>query len=309
MRVNDVESFRAIMQTGSTRKAATVLNVTQPAVSQALKRLESEAGFSLFQRMRGRLQPTPEAKALMLEVERMFVGLSAIEHRLKSLREFGADELQIAAYPAFGLGFLPRCLQRHQSTLKPGWRPQVSLQILSSKDVRDRVTSGLADFGLMADEVSTEGIEPVTFASVPGVVVMNGRHPLARHRVIRPSQLAEVSFLGLNPEDAFRRRLESVLAEHGVTLSASIHTPYGASICEMALLGLGVGIVNPITALDYVERGLVLRKLAVEVPFTCLLAIPAGRVLSGTGRTFLGLMRAQLKDDLGRVREVLKATS
>jgi DNA-binding transcriptional LysR family regulator len=307
MRVTEIETFRALMSSGSARKAAALLGVTQPAISQSLKRLENEAGFALFQRLRGRLHPTPEAKALLVEVERVFVGLGSIEHRIKSLREFGVDQLQLACYPAFGLGFMPRCLKQLMAAPAKGPRPHVSLQILSSKEVRDRVVSGLADFGLMADEVSVQGLDPTTFAKFPGVVVMKKGHPLARHKQIQPEQLAELPFLALNPEDASRRRLESMLAKHGVNLSVSIHTPYAASICELALHGLGVGIVNPITALDYADRGLVVRKLSVDVMFSCLLAIPAGQVLSGTAKRFLSLMRAQLQADEQRLRDYLKA--
>lgn len=306
MRVTEIETFRAIMSSGSARKAAGLLGVTQPAISQSLKRLETEAGFELFQRLRGRLHPTPEAKALLVEVERVFVGLGEIEHRIKSLREFGVNQLELACYPAFALGFMPRCLKQLMAASAKGPRPQVSLQVLSSSEVRDRVVSGLADFGLMADEVSLEGLEPTTFAKFPGVVVMKKGHPLARHKQIRPEQLAELPFLALNPEDASRRRLEAKLAEHGVSLSVSIHTPYAASVCEMALHGLGVGVVNPITALDYADRGLVVRKLSVDVTFSCLLAIPAGQVLSGTAKKFLSMMRAQLQADEQRLREYLK---
>ncbi|WP_431094533.1 LysR substrate-binding domain-containing protein [Polaromonas aquatica] len=307
MRVNEIETFRAIMSSGSARKAAALLGVTQPAISQSLKRLEAEAGFALFQRLRGRLYPTPEAKALLVEVERVFVGLGAIEHRVKSLREFGVDQLQVACYPAFGLGFMPRCLKQLMASPAKGPRPHVSLQILSSKEVKDRVISGLADFGLMADEVSVDGLEPTTFATFPGVVVMKKGHPLARHKQIRPEQLAELPFLALNPEDASRRRLDAKLAEHGVTLSVSVHTPYAVSVCEMALHGLGVGVVNPITALDYADRGLVVRRLSVDVTFSCFLAIPAGQVLSGTAKRFLSLMRAQLRADEQKLQEYLKA--
>ncbi|HSV47618.1 MAG TPA: LysR substrate-binding domain-containing protein [Ramlibacter sp.] len=307
MRVTEIETFRALMSSGSARKAAALLGVTQPAVSQSLKRLEAEAGFELFQRLRGRLHATPEAKALLVEVERMFVGVSAIEHRLRSLREFGLDTLQLACYPAFGLGFMPRCLKKLMSCEKGRARPHVSLQVLSSKEVRERIVSGLADFGLLADEVSMEGLEHTTFAKFPGVVVMKKGHALARHKQIRPEQLAELPFLALNPEDASRQRLEARLAEHGVALSVSIHTPYAASVCEMALHGLGVGVVNPITALDYAQRGLVVRKLSVDVMFSCLLAIPAGQVLSGTAKTFLSLMRSQLQEDGKELREHLQA--
>jgi len=306
MRITEVEAFRALMSAGSAGRAARLLGVTQPAVSQSIKRLEAEAGFALFQRLRGRLHPTPEAKVLLLEVERMFVGLSAIEHRLKSLKAFGVNRLQIACYPAFALGFMPRALNRLKASTKTAPWPQVSLQVLSSREVRDRVVSGLADFGLMADEISMDGLERSVFARFPGVVIMKKGHPLARHKQIRPEQLAELPFLALNPEDASRRRLETMLAEHDVGLSVAVQTPYAASVCEMALLGLGVGVVNPVTALDYADRGLAIRKLTIDVSFTCMLAVPAGHVLSGTAKQFLSLMRLQLAEDEQRLHEYLR---
>jgi DNA-binding transcriptional LysR family regulator len=306
MRFTEIETFRALMRSGSTRKAAALLQVTQPAVSQSVKRLEAQANMVLFSRTGGRLVPTPEAHALLSEVERVFIGMDAIEHRLRSLRDFGVNQLNISCYPAFGLGFMPRALTRLQANSQGSAWPQVSLQVLSSKDVRDRVAAGVSDFGLMADEMSLEGIAHSTFVRFPGVVVMPPGHALARFKTIKPEQLAEIPFLALNPEDASRRRLEAAMTERGLALRVAVQTPYAASVCEMALRGLGVGLVNPITALDYAERGLVVRKLSVEVSFACLLALPVGKVLSGTAMQFLSHMRKQLLEDGQRLRAYLR---
>jgi DNA-binding transcriptional LysR family regulator len=309
MRLTEIETFRALMHVGSTRKAAALLNVTQPAVSQSLKRLESQAGLTLFGRERGRLLATPEAHALLADVERVFVGMDAIEHRLRSLRDFGVDQLSLSCYPAFGLGFMPRALARWQTALATQAEqrlPQISLQVLSSKDVRDRVIAGQADFGLLADEMPLDGVDHSVFARFPGVVVMPPGHALARFKSIQPKHLVDVPFLALNPEDASRRRLDAILAQHGVRLKVAVHTPYAASVCEMALRGLGVGLVNPITALDYAERGLVVRKFSVDVFFACLLAMPAGKILSGRAMQFLSHMRLQLADDAQQLRAYMR---
>jgi DNA-binding transcriptional LysR family regulator len=306
MRFTEIETFRALMRAGSTRKAAALLHVTQPAISQSLKRLEAQAGMVLFQRTGGRLVPTPEARALLTEVERVFIGMEAIEHRMRSLRDFGTNQLELSCYPAFGLGFMPRALERLKAQRGDSPWPQVSLQVLSSKDVRDRVAKGISDFGLMADELSLEGIDHSTFARFPGVVVMPKGHALARFKRIDPEQLAQAPFLALNPEDPSHRGLEAALAERGVALRVMVQTPYAASVCEMALRGLGVGLVNPITALDYAERGLVVRRLSVDVFFSCVLAMPAGKVLSTTARDFLSLMRRQLAEDEKRIQRYLR---
>ena len=309
MRFTEIETFRALMRAGTTRKAAQLLQITQPAVSQSLKRLESQAGLVLFQRTSGRLVATPEAQALMQEVDRAFIGMESIEHRLRSLRDFGLGRLEISCYPAFGLGFLPRALSRLRSELaqaKDSPWPHVSLQVQSSKDVRERVNMGLCDFGLMADELPLEGIEHSDFASMQGVLVMPPSHALARFKTVQPKQLAEIAFIALNPEDASRRRLEALMQERGIALKIAAHTPYAASVCELALQGLGVGLVNPITALDYVDRGLVMRRFAVDVKFVCLLVLPSGKVLSQTAQAFLATMRHQWAHDEKRLKTLLK---
>jgi DNA-binding transcriptional LysR family regulator len=74
----EIEIFRAVMLTGSTSRAAEKLDISQPAVSQAIRKLEENAGLKLFARMRGRLLPTQEATALMVDVDQHFTGMEAI---------------------------------------------------------------------------------------------------------------------------------------------------------------------------------------------------------------------------------------
>ena len=304
----ELEIFRALMSAGSAAKAAVLMDITQPAVSQSLKKLEAAAGFALFNRLRGRLHPTPEAHALLVEVERSFAGLGSIEHRMRSLRRFGVNTLSLASYPAFGLGFIPRALARLLGPdLQNDERPQVSLQVLSSREVGERVLAGRADFGLMADEFPTIGLEHSTFASLKGVAVLPPGHPLARAAVLQPSQLAHEPFLALNPEDASRRRLERILAEHGVQLNVVAEMPYAANVCEMAMNGLGIGVVNPITALDYGRKGLSIRPLAVDVPFVCLLVMTPGHQLSALAKRCLRAMREQLAVDQAALKLVSRS--
>src|SRR3546814_17186329 len=111
MLLREIEVFRTVMTSGTASKAARLMGVSQPAISQALQRLEQRAGIALFLRTRGRLQPTPAAQALLAEVDRCFVGLDVIEHRLRSLSQFTGGRLNVASLPALGIGFLPSVLR------------------------------------------------------------------------------------------------------------------------------------------------------------------------------------------------------
>jgi DNA-binding transcriptional LysR family regulator len=301
--IREIEVFRAVMTAGTTSKAAMLLGISQPAVSQAIRKLEEGAGLQLFVRARGRLVPTQEAAALMIDVDQLFVGFEAIEHRLKSLRHLGIGRLTIAVHPALGNSFLPRVLADFELAQRD---MQVSLRVLSSREVHQQVSSGQCDFGLMADEMPVASLEHSAFLDSIGVVVMHASHPLAQRRVITPKDLAEVDFLALNPEDSSRHRLEAAMREAGVELKIRVETAYSHTLCELALLGVGVGFVNPVAVCDFRDRGLVVKPFSVDVRFASLLVFRPGKPLPENARQFIRAMRIRLDKDLKRLHQSLK---
>ncbi|QOZ52491.1 LysR family transcriptional regulator [Bradyrhizobium sp. CCBAU 53338] len=72
MRARQLEVFRTIMQCGTLTEAARILNASQPALSQVLLNTEDVLGFKLFERVKDRLVPTPEAEELYPEADRIF---------------------------------------------------------------------------------------------------------------------------------------------------------------------------------------------------------------------------------------------
>ncbi len=302
MLMREVEIFRTVMQTGSASKAARLLGITQPAVSQSLRRLEDYAEIPLFQRLRGKLYPTQEAAALLNEVNRCFVGLDAIEHRLRSLRQFGVGRIRIACLPGLGIGFLPRVLKQMDL---PARKITVSLQIVGSRQVRERLIASESDIGLMADEVTLAGLEHSVFARYEGVVALPVDHPLSRKAVIQPRDLARYPFIALNPEDAASQRLDAIFQAHGVRPDIVVETPYTISICEMVRQGLGVGVVNAVTAYDYLGKDVVLRRFSERLEYHCILAMPSGVPLTSFAQQLLSTMRTSLEEDLAKLRAVL----
>lgn len=303
MEMREIEIFRAVMQTGSTSKAASLLDISQPAVSQSIKKLEMESGLRLFERIRGRLVPTQEAVALLVDVDHCFSGFETIKHRIRSLKTFGLRRLSIASFPALGTGFMPRAIGAFQIQKRD---IEMSFQIMSSREVHQRVFAGRVDFGLMADELSVTGLEHSKFMSLPGVIVMAATHPLAIKHVLEPADLVQHPFIALNPEDASRGRLEQALRTLGLELRPSVETPYSNSVCELALRGVGIGMAHPITALDFAERGLVLKPITIDISFTGLLIFRPGIPLSENAKQLLKIMRIQMEMDTQQLQRLLR---
>src|SRR3712207_770227 len=95
-----LQAFRLTVLTGSVSAAAETMGRTQPAVSRLLKELEEDVGFRLFDRVKGRLQPTSEARLFFEEVQRSFIGLDRIASIAGEIRRGRRGTLAIASLPA-----------------------------------------------------------------------------------------------------------------------------------------------------------------------------------------------------------------
>ncbi len=268
MNFRQLEIFRAVMVSGSASRAAELLQITQPAVSRAIGDLEQALAFPLFNRLRGRLVPTPEGQLFFRDVTASFVGLDRLRSAAARIRDFGSGAIRVASLAALGSTLVPDAIRlfREQNP-----KIAVTLQILSSATVRNLVADGQFDLGLAADEVDLTGVDHTLFSRFRALCAIPPGHPLADKPVIRPPDLHRIPFIALAPEDATRLRLEAVLDKEGIQPEIVVETPYSHTVCALALSGVGVGLVSPSAADGYAERGLVLRPFQPTLHFTSYL--------------------------------------
>ncbi|MCC2978330.1 LysR family transcriptional regulator [Sphingomonas sp. PL-96] len=259
-----LEIYRALMIGGSASRAADLLGISQPAVSRAVADLEHRVGFPLFDRIKGRLIPTPEGELFFKDVHSSFLGLDHLRASAARIRDFGSGNLKIASLAALGSTVVPRAVRRFRDA-----NPKVSLtlQILSSAGVRDHVVNKGFDIGLAADEVDLSGVDHSILYSVRAVCVLPPDHPLASRAVIRPEDLHDIPFLALAPEDRARMRINEGFDAAGVEPHVIMETPASLTICALALQGVGVGLVNPVATDGFEQRGLVIRPYEPPVYF------------------------------------------
>jgi DNA-binding transcriptional LysR family regulator len=284
--IGEIEAFDAVMRTGSTNRAAELLGITQPSISRALKRLAASSGLRLFDTVRGRLLPTPEARLFHSEVRSSFVGLDRLRARAAAIREFGTGSVKIACYPALGVGFVPRAVARFRHKQPSA---TVTLHVAASSIVRDLVAGGQFELGLAADEIDTSLVDVQVFGTPRAVCVVPKSHPLARRRQVSLAELARHPLISLSPEDTVQKRLIRAFADRKLEPRIVIETQYSETICNLALAGAGVGIVNWVTvkASNFLGRGLVARPITSEISFRALLITPPGSSRSRLVETFV----------------------
>lgn len=116
-----------------------------------------------------------------------------------------------------------------------------------------------------------DSLEHQAFASVRGVCALPPGHQLVGREVIRPKDLANQPFIALAAEDRARHRLDAILSAEGVQPRIIVETPSSATLCALALNGVGIGITNPAAAEGFDVRGLVFRPFEPAVYFKSIM--------------------------------------
>jgi DNA-binding transcriptional LysR family regulator len=305
MNIRQIEAFGAVMTAGTTKGAAELLGVSQPAVSRMITQLERALRFPLFDRRKGRLSPTAEAELLFEEVERTFRSLDKIADRAADIREGNSGTLKIAVLPALALGFLPRVVRafadRHPGTA-------VSIHIPTSERITEWVSAQQIDFGIAVHPTPQKAFEIEEFCRNSYLLAVPAQHPLASRTLVGPEHLEGEKFIAFTKNSSVRYHTDQMFQRSGVKPRLAAEAQYSLPIAELVGLGLGVGFVDPFTAADATEKGIVALRFEPAIEFHVGILYPSHRSLSRAARSFLALLRAHRNNVLrGVARGKLRA--
>jgi len=298
-----VEVFRAVMHTGNVTQAALALHTSQPTVSRELARLEQILQMNLFDRVRGRLRPTAQALALLEEVQRSYIGLERIAAAAKSLREFTQGRLAIACLPALAHGLLPRATQLFVAAYP---RVGVSITPQESPLLEEWLTEQRFDIGLCERIHAPAATTLTPLLQADEVCVLPDGHPLLARRVLRPKDFADQAFVSFAPSDPYRQQVDALFEEQGVRRRLALETASAASVCALVRQGLGLAIVNPLTAMELAGTGLQIRPLSVSIPFAVSLVLPQLRPASPLRDAFVQALQQAAVDLQARLSQLSK---
>ncbi|MGY3311445.1 DNA-binding transcriptional LysR family regulator [Pantoea ananatis] len=286
-----IEIFHAVMTGGNLTQAATLLQTSQPTVSRELARLERQLSLTLFERVRGRLQPTVQGLRLFEEVQRSWYGLDRIIDAAEGLRQFRQGELSIACLPVFSQSLLPPVCQTFLQRY-----PDVSLNIIPQESplLEEWLSAQRYDLGITETQHAPAGTDRQALLTCDEVCVLPQHHRLAQRALLTPQDFAGENYVSLSRTDSYRQLLDALFHEQGVTRRMVMETHSAASVCAMVQAGVGISVVNPLTALDYADSGVVMRPFSVAVPFTVSLVRPQHRPASALVEAFVNHLQQQV---------------
>lgn len=263
--------FRAIMLHSHLGRAADATGSSQPTLSRELARLEQLLGFALFDRLAGRLRPTVRALEWMQEVERSFIGLDQIARRAVELRTASSARLQVACLPALAHALLPQALVRFHAR-----HPQarVSIVPLESPWLEQALSEQRFDLGLGETTEPPTGVALRPLLQMNEVAVLPAHHALGRKRMLRPADFAGQNFVSLAEGDPYRQAIDALFVQAGVERATVLETASAVAVCALVQQGLGLAIVNPLTAAAMAGPHLLVRPLQADIHFRVSLLLP-----------------------------------
>ncbi|MBA0050921.1 LysR family transcriptional regulator [Streptomyces sp. AJS327] len=234
----------AVRETGSLARAASLLGVTPPAISQQLTRLEKEVGSPLVERGARGAMLTRLGAALCEHAVRVAAELERAEETVEAFLGVHARRLRLGAFPSAAMSLLPQAL----ATLRYRY-PDAELSVvdLLSDEGPERVAGDELDLAITATYGQTlpdfEGVRYEHLMTDPLLAVLPDDHRLVRSPSTAPVRLADVAadaWVGGIAERPARRQIEAAAAAHDITP----HVPFQTESLDVAqaLAAAGVAV-------------------------------------------------------------------
>lgn len=302
MRLRHIEVFHAIMQAGTISGAAQLLHISQPAVTKVLQHCELQLGMPLFDRVRGKLYPTPEAQRLFVEIDKLNRDLVGIRRLAASLRTGESEQVRLVATPALASAIVPAAMTPWCRAYPQG---RCSLATHHTREIVSALLLGEADLALSLQDPRHPGIKAESIAQGAMVALCPLNSPEARGEGPLPLTEITTELVGLQSDDPLAGLLhhasEALGSENTPALASRITVQTYQLARALVEAGVGMTVVDPFTAACADTRLLRLRTLSPVVPVQLYLLSAANAPLGQAARRLVKFIAAAAHAHLARL--------
>ncbi|QYO65240.1 LysR family transcriptional regulator [Leptolyngbya sp. 7M] len=293
MDLNQLEVFLSVAEEKSFSKAAEVLNRTQPAVSQAIRRLEEEIGETLFDRSSkdGTLTVAGE---ILIDYARQMLNLRRnAQSALGEMRDLHSGKVTISANEHTVFYLLP-VIERFRR-LYPKIKIEVRRGVASR--IPKEVTAREVELGVVSFKPNDESIRSISVMDDQLLLITEPGHPFKGRRSISVKDLKDEIFIAHNAPSPYRRRVIETFEKYATPLRISIELPSLEAIKRLVATGVGIALVPRLTALEEVASGKLLGFSVKEMKLERKLNIiyRRGSVLSHAAHEFIKVAEAMVR--------------
>ncbi|MCE9843932.1 LysR family transcriptional regulator [Vibrio antiquarius] len=248
MNLRQLEVFYAIMQAGTVSGAARLLHVSQPNVTRVLAHTEQQLSFALFERVKGRLVPTQEAKALLPEAEKVYQQLGQFRSLTNKVKQ-GTQHLRVGAPPVLGAHLLAPTVALLSK------EHGISFELLTAN--RDELCSGLLKHELDVAIAFGEETPPAIMGHVllkenlALIAPKSAAIPAEKVVILEELISHDLPIIGLDSRDPLGLLLHQTLSARDEHYQHAITVRSYSAAAELVKNEAGFAIVDPWTAKQY----------------------------------------------------------
>jgi DNA-binding transcriptional LysR family regulator len=264
MDINQLEVLVTVARERSFSRAAEVLNRTQPAISQAIRRLEQEIGETLFDRSSKDGTLTFAGKVLLDYARQMLNLRYNAQVALVEMRNLHHGKVTISANEHTVFYLLP-VIKRFRE-LHPAIKIEVHRGVASR--IPKQITAREVELGVISFTPSDESLRSMKVMSDELVLIVSPKHKLAAKRVVSIKELSDETFVAHNAPSPYRQKVIETFDRYKTGLDISVELPSLEAIKKLVEDDVGVALVPKLTAQSEINAGTLCALSVKEMKLT-----------------------------------------
>lgn len=238
MRYVQLRAFHYVAICGGFSRAAEELLLTQPAISDQVRKLEEEYDVLLFNRMRKQVTLTAAGEQLLQVTRRLFDCEQQALEFLSESRALQSGNLRIVADSAHHLLHILAAFRKRY----PG--VHISVRAGNTETVVTSLHNYEADIGVLGERPTLKNFDCELLSSSPIIAFVAKDHPLAGAKQVTFAELAKLPLVFRERGSKTRMKLEVAARAAGVELKPVIEAEGREAVREIVASGAGVGFVS-----------------------------------------------------------------
>jgi DNA-binding transcriptional LysR family regulator len=296
MQLESLRMFCDVVETGSFSRAAQLNHVTQSAVSQQIRALETRYEQRLLSRSARQVTPTPAGERLFRGCKEILSRFAEVESEIREQASEVSGACNVSTIYSVGLHELQN-LQRQ--LLKSHPKVNLRLNYRRSDQVYDDVILGAADIGLVAYPQPRAGVDVIPFREDKLAAVFPPNHPMANKAKVSMAAIASGPFIAFDREAPSRKGIDKLFRDKGLELTPSMEMDNIETIKRAVELGLGLSVLPIPSVKPELALGTLVTRPFAEGSFTRPIGILVrkGKYLARAAQAVLDAFKVADKED------------